>query len=137
MALYRGNDMLLSVSDGGSEFSIVGGLRVRRAVFNSAAVDVTSADSEGWRELLSCGGLRQTTVSGQGLFVGDAAANRVRTLFFEARQTSWRLTMPTIGELSGPFQVSGFEYSGDTRGEIAFSLTLQSAGMLTFTEASG
>ena len=137
MTLYRGTNMLLSVSDGGGGYHLVGGLRVRRAAFNSAVGDATSADSQGWRELLPCGGLRQASITGRGLFVDDEAADRVRTLFFGGAQSPWSLTMPSVGELSGSFQIAGFEYSGDTRGEIAFSLTLLSAGILTFTELGG
>lgn len=34
--------------------------------------------------------------------------------------------------LTGPFQVTALEYSGEHNGEIRFELALESAGSLTF-----
>jgi predicted secreted protein len=34
--------------------------------------------------------------------------------------------------VSGPFQITALEYSGDHNGEIRFELALESAGSLTF-----
>ncbi|MEM9421734.1 MAG: phage major tail protein, TP901-1 family [Pseudomonadota bacterium] len=137
MGLQRGSDMVLSVADGLGGFQTIGGMRARRVSFNSAAVDTTSADNKGWRELLSNGGLRQVSVSGRGIFVNGAAAARLRTLFFDGQHATWQLAMVESGTVSGPFQITGFDYSGDTVGEMQFSLSLQSAGVVTFAEVGG
>ena len=136
MSLTRGRDMLLSIDDGLGGYDPIGGLRTKTFSLSSGSVDITHADSDGWRELLPCGGIRQVNVTGNGLFVDDDAAERTRSLFFSGDHVNWQLTIPDFGTLEGPFQITNLDYAGDYRGEATFSVSLASAGEITFAAAA-
>ncbi len=134
MSAQKGKDMLLKLDeDGLGTFSTVAGLRSKSISFNADTVDITNADSQDqWRELLACG-VKSTRVSGNGIFKDQASDELVRSYFFNSTIRDWQITIPDFGTLEGLFQISGFEYSGGHNNEIAFELTLDSAGPITFT----
>ena len=43
--------------------------------------------------------------------------------------------MPDFGTLSGAFQVTALEYSGEHNGELAYQMALESAGAIAFAAA--
>jgi len=138
MAAQAGKDVLLAISDGGDpeNFTAVAGLRAKSISLNARTVDVTHADSPGrWRELIEGAGLRSAAVTGAGVFVDAAADELVRGVFFDQTRRNWHLVIPDFGTLEGPFLVTALEYSGRHDGEAAYSLSLASAGALTFTPA--
>jgi TP901-1 family phage major tail protein len=85
--------------------------------------------------LLGAAGVRQASVSGAGVFLNDTAADLVRATFFAGDIRNFRLVIPGMGELSGPFLIANLDYAGDYDGEATFSLALASAGVVTFTAA--
>jgi TP901-1 family phage major tail protein len=134
MAAQRGKDMLLKLADDGGLFASVAGLRSRRIVFNAETVDVTHAESAGrWRELLSGAGVKRAQIAGAGVFKDGASDLLIRRTFFEGEIRSWQVIIPDFGTIEGPFQVSALDYRGEHQGEVTFDLTLDSAGLLTFT----
>lgn len=137
MTAQRGKDMLVKIGDGGSpeNFTTVAGLRTRTISLNAREVDATHSESNGWRELLADAGIRQASVSGAGVFLNDAAANQIRGAFFSGAIPNFRLVIPGMGELSGPFMIANLDYAGEHDGEAAFSMALASAGAVTFTAA--
>lgn len=137
MALTSGKDLLLKLEDGTGTFVPIGGLRTKTISLSTGVIDITNADSQGWRELLPCAGVRQVNVSGAGLFVDDTAAEQARSLFFSAEQGNWEIVLPSYGTFTGRFQISNLDYAGDYRGESAFSLSLTSSGVVAFTASAG
>lgn len=132
MAAQKGKDLLLKVDDGGSWLTVAG-LRSRRLAFNAETVDVTDADSSGrWRELLSGAGVQRASISGAGIFKDQASDLLVRSTFFAGTILSWQVLVPGFGTISGPFQITALEYSGEHDGEIRFELALESAASLSF-----
>ncbi len=51
------------------------------------------------------------------------------------RSVDWQVIVPDFGTLEGPFQVTALEYSGEHNGELAYDLSLESAGAIAFTAA--
>lgn len=136
MTAQAGKDVLLKIGDGGSpeNFTTLAGLRAKTLSLNARAVDVTHADSPGrWRELLDGVGVRQAAVSGAGIFVDSAADETVRGVFFDQARRSFQVIVPDYGLIEGPFLVTALEYSGRHDGEASYSLSLSSAGALSFT----
>ena len=137
MTVQTGKALLLKVGDGGTPtevFSAVAGLKAKQIQMNAQTVDVTNADtSGGWRELLSAAGVRQVSITGNGIFKDDASDERVRAIFFAETLANWQIVIPNFGTLQGPFQVAALEYAGSYDGAVTFSLTLQSAGAITYT----
>ena len=136
MAVQAGKDLLIKVdmtSDG--QFETIAGLRATRVSFNAEAVDVTTLDSEGgWRELLVGAGVRTAAISGSGVFRDEGTDERARQLFFDGLTPDFQIVIPDFGVVRGPFQVTALEYAGTLNGEATYELSLQSAGMLIFTE---
>ncbi|VXC64476.1 phage major tail protein, TP901-1 family [Oceanicaulis alexandrii] len=136
MTAQAGKDVLLKIGDGGSpeSFTSIAGLRAKTLSLNARAVEVTHADSPGrWRELLDGAGVRTAAISGAGIFVDSAADETVRSVFFDQARRSWRVIVPDFGVIEGPFLVTALEYSGRHDGEASYSLSLASAGALTFS----
>ncbi len=134
MAAQKGKDLLLKVdSDGLGGFTTVAGLRTRTLAFNAESVDVTHAESAGqWRELLEGAGVKSASLTGVGIFKDEASDEIVRSYFFNGTIRAWQVVIPDFGSVTGPFQILSFELTGRHDGEVAFELSLESAGALTF-----
>lgn len=137
MTAQRGKDMLVKIGDGGSpeNFTTVAGLRTRTISLNAREVDATHSESNGWRELLGAAGVRQASVSGAGVFLNDAAAEQIRATFFAGAIRNFKLVIPGMGELTGPFLIANLDYAGEHDGEATISLALASAGAVAFAAA--
>ena len=137
MSAQKGKDLLLKIdSDGLGAFTTVAGLRSRSLAFNADTVDITHQESAGqWRELLAGAGIRNARVTGAGIFKDAASDEIIRGVFFEGSIRRWRVIIPDFGRVEGPFQITAFELSGRHDGEVAFDLSLESAGVLAFTAA--
>ncbi len=135
MAAQKGKDLLLKLDETGTgSFETVAGLRATRISFNTETVDVTTAESAGqWRELLAGAGVRTAAISGSGIFKDAASDAALRRVFFDSTIPAFEVVIPDFGVVSGPFQLSGLEYSGQHDGEAVFELSLVSAGALSFT----
>jgi TP901-1 family phage major tail protein len=136
MAAQKGKDLLIKLGDGGSPevFTAIAGLRTTSLGFNAQTVDITNADSAGmWRELLADGGVRQAAVSGSGVFKDAASDATVRSIFFNQDLKNWKIVVPDFGEIAGAFALTAVQYEGTYDGEVRMSLTLASAGPLSFT----
>ncbi|CDZ66476.1 MULTISPECIES: phage major tail protein, TP901-1 family [Neorhizobium] len=132
MVAQKGKDLLLKIDNDGA-FLTVAGLRSKRLAFNAETVDITDAESAGrWRELLGGAGVQRASLTGAGIFKDQESDALVRAAFFAGSILAWQILIPAFGTVTGPFQVTALEYSGEHNGEIRFELALESAGSLTF-----
>ncbi|HWA91810.1 MAG TPA: phage major tail protein, TP901-1 family [Rhizomicrobium sp.] len=137
MTAQRGKDLLVKIGDGGSpeSFATVAGLRATTLAFNAQTIDVTNSDSaDMWRELLAAG-VKSATISGSGVFKDAASDAAIRAAFFAQSLANWQIAIPSFGTVSGPFKVASLQYDGPYDGELKLSMTLASAGALSFAEA--
>ena len=93
----------------------------------------TRFESGGWRELLAGAGVRTAAISGSGVFRDDATDARARAIFFAGDTPEFQVIIPDFGVVQGAFQITSVEYVGNYDGEATYSLSLASAGALTFT----
>lgn len=135
MAAQKGKDLLLKVdSTGAGVFTTVAGLRSRSLAINAEAVDITHSESAGrWRELLEGAGARSARLAGSGIFKDAASDALVRQYVFDGTIRNWQIVIPDFGTVAGLFQITSLEFSGRHDGEVAFDLSLDSAGALSFT----
>lgn len=132
MVAQKGKDLLLKIFSGGG-FVTVAGLRTKRIAFNSQTVDITDADSSGrWRELLAGSGVQRAAISGSGIFKDAASDAAIRTRFFASEIGDFQLIVPNFGTVTGAFQITALEYTGNHDGEISFEIALESAGPVSF-----
>jgi TP901-1 family phage major tail protein len=134
MAAQKGRDLLVKIDTTGTgTYTTVAGLRTRTLAFNAATVDMTNSESTGlWRELLAGAGVRNARITGNGIFKSSATDALVRDTFFTGTIRNWQVIVPTLGTITGPFQISSLDYAGQYNGEVTFDMTLESAGELTF-----
>src|SRR3546814_20774729 len=80
MAIENGSAFLLKIGDGAAPpaYRTVAGLRTTMVSVNGEAVNVTTKESGGWRELLSGAGVRSVSVNAAGIFTGYDAEVQVR-----------------------------------------------------------
>jgi len=137
MAGQKGRDILLKISDGAGGWVTLAGIRASRIQLSAALVDATSADSpEAWRELLAGAGAKTAKVTGRGVFKDAVSDARMRAVFFAGEAPDWQFILPDFGTLEGAFQVSELSWSGEHDGEAEFSVTLESAGLVSFEVAA-
>lgn len=134
MAAQKGKDLLLKVdSTGAGAFTTVAGLRSRAITMNAESVDVTHQESAGqWRELLEGAGVKSARITGAGIFKDAASDATVRAYVFDGTIRQWQIVVPDFGTIQGPFHIGSLEISGRHDGEVAFELSLESAGELSF-----
>lgn len=130
MAAEKGSAFLLKVGDGAEPpvFATVAGMRTTQMSVNGEAINVTSKDSGGWRELLSGAGVRSVSVAASGIFTGSAAEVRVKTNALAGQVDDYELSFESGERLRGRFLVTRLDYSGDYNGERNYALSLESSG---------
>lgn len=138
MTAQKGRDLLIRIdTTGAGAFTAVAGLRSRRIAFNAETVDITDTDSAGrWRELLAGAGVRHASLSGAGIFRDAASDAAMRGLFFDGTLCSFQIVVPDFGTVTGPFQLTALEYSGEHDGAVTYDIALESAGALSFAAAA-
>lgn len=137
MAAQAGKDMTIEIGVATSPhgYADLAALRTTRFAFNQTGIDVTNADSTArWREMLDQGGIRTLDVEGEGVFTDATTDATLRTEFLDDTANPWlRLTIPDFVTVEGAFKITSLEYSGTHDGEVAFSVSMQSAGAMTIS----
>lgn len=130
MGVEKGSAFLLKVGNGGTPvaYATVAGMRTTQLSVNGEAVNVTSKDSGGWRELLSGAGVRSVSVSAAGIFTGSAAETRIRSHALSGTIDEFELSFESGETMRGRFLVTRLDYAGDYNGERNYAVSLESSG---------
>lgn len=138
MAAQKGSALLLKIgadntaSAASDTYTTVGGLRSTSITMNDEAVDVTTKDSSGIRELLANGGVQSLSISGSGVFTDAASETTLRSAFGASDFHNFQVIIPDFGTYTGEFMVASLEYAGEYNGEVTYSITLENSGAFTF-----
>lgn len=135
MTAFAGDALLLKIGNGGTPetFSTVGGLRGTDLAFNSRAIDTTNKASGQWQELLDNAGTRSVRIQASGTFTDSATETQVRQLAMSNSLRNFQITFGNGDTLQGSFKITNYGRGGDYRDQERYEITLESAGMLTFT----
>lgn len=130
MPAEKGSAFLLKVGDGAQPpaYATVAGMRTTQMSVNGEAVNVTSKESGGWRELLSGAGVRSVSVAASGIFTGSVQELRVKANALAGLADDYELSFESGERLRGRFLVTRLDYSGDYNGERNYALSLESSG---------
>lgn len=130
MSAEKGSAFLLKVGNGAAPpiFATVAGMRTTQMSVNGEAVNVTSKDSGGWRELLSGAGIRSVSVAASGIFTGSAAETRLKSNALGGLLDDYELSFESGERMRGRFLVTRLDYAGDHNGERTYALALESSG---------
>jgi len=133
MPAEKGSAFLLKVGNGGAppSFSTVAGMRTTQMSINGEAVNITSKDSGGWRDLLAGAGVRSVSVGASGIFTGSASELRVKGHALSGAIDDYELSFESGERMRGRFLVTRLDYAGDYNGERNYALSLESSGPVT------
>ena len=80
-------------------------------------------------------GREERAASRAGIFKDAASDETVRSYFFNGTIRDWQVIIPDFGTVAGPHQITALEFTGRHDGEVAFEISLESAGQLVFAAA--
>ena len=133
----------LKDNSGGSAV-VIGGLRSTSMTINGEIVDITAKDSATFtgssghdigRALGSNMGIRSMSVSASGVFTDSAGENNLRGAAFTGSSVNYDLVFGDGSTVKGAFIITSYERAGEYNGEETFSVTLESIGTMTYTNA--
>ena len=142
MAAGKGSSFLLKDNSTGTPATI-GGLRSTSMTINGEMVDITDKDANAFissgndkaRTLLQGGGVRSMTLSASGVFTDSAGENNLRGAAFTGTAVNYDLVFGDGSDVKGAFVVTSYERAGEFNGEETYSVTLESSGTVTYTNA--
>jgi TP901-1 family phage major tail protein len=136
MTLQNGSLVLIKISDGGTPveaFSTIGGLRTSRLSLNNQSIQGNTLESGAWRRLIPNSGIKSLTISGAGLFSDAVSEDTLRGYAFAGSVNNYRFIFANGDYVQGPFLITAYDRGGAHNAEETYSITLASAGTLTFT----
>lgn len=136
MAKFKGREFRVSVrvSTGPDVFTVIGGIRSESLTINSETVDVTDKDGNGWRELLQGAGITSMSIKGSGV-VSDNTVFTDHIMVAKMADTHLKIKLESgLGDIfTGVFAIPSVERGGEYNKEETFSISLESAGEITYT----
>lgn len=118
-------------------FGTIGGMRSNSMTINNEQVDVTDKGDVPWRQLLGCG-IKSMSMSGSGVFNDDFDLTQVMAFAVGTMAQSiqtFRLVSGRGDSFAGEYQIATLERSGEYNQSEMYSLSLESAGAITYTAA--
>ena len=140
MAGQRGRDVLISIGDGETpeEFFVVAGIRAKTISLTAGLVEATTAQSpNAWREVIAGAGVKRSEIAGSGAFKDAMSDALMRAAYFAGEASTFRMSIPGFGVLTGPFVITELAYGGGHDDEATFSIRLSSAGVVSFEPDGG
>lgn len=112
----------------------IGGFRTHSMSIKTDIVDVTTADdSNRWRQLLAAAAIKSLSASGSLVVKDTAAQQAMATDIIAQTSDTYTITIPGIGTFSGAMTITQLDFEGGYAGEVTCSVTIESAGDITFT----
>lgn len=134
-----GKNILLYIEDAVTpgQYNLVAGMQANSAEWSKETVDVTDKQSAPDRTLADFG-VRQMSVSGNGVTEEDTQLLRIEDAFQGTGGAifNFRIEMGLGTQKrrwQGPFAIASFSRTGEYNGADTFSLSLESAGVITRT----
>ena len=143
MAAQKGSAFLLKDNSTGTGVTL-GGMRSTSMSINGETVDVTTKESGTFdatagndigRVLGGNMGIRSMSLSASGVFTDSASENTTRTTAFSGDAVNYDLVFADTSTAKGAFIITSYERAGEYNGEETYSLTLESSGTITYTNA--
>lgn len=115
--------------------TLLGGLKSTTLTMNNSVIDVSTKDTNGWRELLEDGSLKFFSIACDGIFKDSATDETIRGYVFANTLNTFTFIFPNGDTIEGTFQVTNYSRKGEVEGVETYSMTLESTGIPTFTAA--
>lgn len=108
--------------------------RSTEMTINSETVDITNKSSSGWRTLLEGAAPRSMSISLEGVFQDETYEETIRGHAQAGTAATYTISSGTAGAggtWTGSFIITSYSRSGTYNGEEVYSITLESAGVIT------
>ena len=133
MAKYCGKDLLIQrLKTAPSTYETIASMRSTSFSVNNEEVDVTDKSSVPWKQLLQCG-VRSMALSASGIFSNDVSHDDLMSDVTAGNIVQFKIISGRGDYFVGQFLVTSLERSGEYNGAEQFSLSLSSAGAVTYT----
>lgn len=134
MAFQKGRTHLIKLGASGVGGTLAG-VKNLTVTINNEAVDITNKDSSGWRALLEGAGTQSVDISADGVASDGATYETLKGYAQSNSINTFQIVNPDTDALEGLFQITSFQEQSSHNNELAFSISLQSAGVITPTNA--
>lgn len=129
MAAEKGLEFLLQLVT-----TTIAGMRTTAMTINGEEVNVTNKDSTSqWRELLAGAGEVSMSITASGVFQDNSNLATLRGYVIARSLNTFKLLFESGDDYGGEFQVISVEQAGEWNGEVTYSVTLESSGVIAFT----
>lgn len=135
MAAQRGRLMLLYIGSSADPANLLGGLKSTTFTMNNSVIDVSTKDTQGWRELLEDGSLKFFSIACEGIFKDSTSDETIRGYVFNNSLNTFTFQFPNGDTVTGTFQITNYQRKGDVEGVETYSMTLESSGIPVYTAA--
>ncbi len=130
MPAQKGKELLLQVDDGVGGYATVGGFKTNDFAINGQTIDVTTKDSNGFKEYLDGGINVSIQTNATGIFMDDAQFEKVHAAALVGSHLDCRITIPDFMTFTGPFVVTSLSLDGNDEAAVGYNIALESAGAI-------
>lgn len=131
-----GRNFLLKIADPSvspTVYTTVGGMRTNSLKINNTAVDITNMSSNGWKEYLPSGGIRDMAISGSGIMdTGSSQFGLINAAVMSQLFVEAEITTGFGDSYRGTWAVLTFERAGTYNDAETFTITLNSHGPIDY-----
>jgi len=136
---YKGRLVLLKVFAPGANTSNISNAnsvlsaRTTEFTINSESVDITDKSQAGWRILGEDMGLKSMSISLDGVFTNANVENTIRAYATTGNVFTAAVVTESGDKWQGQYFIPSYSRSGVYNGEETFSITLESAGAIAYS----
>lgn len=132
MAATSGKLVLLKLGTGVTTTAVMSA-RSNSFTINSTVVDTTTKADNGWGSLLDGGGVREMTVSLEGIFLDETYDNTLRGYGVDASSNAYTIVTGNGDKFEGNFVITSYGVGGEYANAETYSISLRNDGPITFT----
>lgn len=138
MVMQKAKDIVLKVGDGSDPevFNTIGAARATSFTVNNNVVDITSLNSNGFKELQANGAVQSISIQLDGIFKDSSAEEEVRTAAFNGSLKNYQFQFANGDYIESSFAVVSYLRQGSYNGLELFTLRLESSGQYSFTKGA-
>jgi len=107
------------------------GMRSTAFTLDGESVEITTKDSAGWQALKEGSGITKMSISASGVFQDEASAKRLQVQAINNTLDTFTIRFESGDEYWGLFKVLSAENAGEYNGEVTYSISLESSGVIT------
>ena len=135
MPAQKGRSLLVYVQINGT-YQKIEGQRTGNFTLNNSPVDVSTKDTNNWRELLENGGLSTIGISVDGVDQNAPYLEQLRQDSVVNNHNMYQIVMPNGAYFQVRMMIASLQQQGNYDGALTYNLSLESSGQPTYVPAA-